>query len=29
MFSAANSATEGFTPATITDEVFITNTLSV
>lgn len=29
VFSAANSATEGFTPATTTDGVFITNTLSV
>lgn len=29
VFSASNSATEGFTPATTTDGVFITNTLSV
>lgn len=29
VFSAANSATEGFTPSTTTDGVFIANTLSV
>ena len=29
VFSAANSATEGFAPSTTTDGVFITNTLSV
>ena len=29
VFSAANSDTEGFTPSTTTDGVFITNTLSV
>lgn len=29
VFSAANSATEGFTPSTTTDGVFISNTLSV